>query len=394
MKSEERVAFLLSRQHGIGGSDIGSLLSNVVDVEYGCERNLWARLSGVPSDNPDVETEPMTLGTICEPFIRRAYSDLTGRQVEQFGLKKHGSIASLQYHDDGIIKPAPGDARKTDGVLEVKGLGREMMAKVSESGLPADYVYQVQSGMASHGLEWGAFAVGVREDLLPLIAIELTALLAGEPMPKLPRRPKIVHFEVERNEDIITAIEDKAPKFWATIGIEAKAPPRMAPDDPRCGRCVRKIWCQGAALMDSIGEEHGIPSRPDLMPLVEEYQTNSALLLQCEELVKETEDKFKLALGAIPAVKVLIGDKWKNIIYRLRKGSRRVDGAGMAVQYDALRRAAIAAAVPGADGTPPSSEFEKDGAPSRPLRLSALLPKKPKKKGEVSEDEEDIEGQR
>lgn len=389
-----REAFLLSRTKGIGGSDIGSLLSNVVDVEYGCERNLWARLSGIPSDNPDVETEPMTLGNVCEPFIRRAYSDLTGRQVEQFGLKKHGSVASLQYHDDGIINPAPGDARKTNGVLEVKGLGHEMMAKVNESGLPIDYICQTNAGMASHGLDWGAFAVGVRENILPLIAIELTALLAGEPIPKLPRRPKIVHFEVERNEDIITAIEDKAPKFWATIGIESKAPPRIAPDDPRCGRCVRKIWCQGAALMDSVGEEHGIPSRPDLMPLVEEYQTNSALLLQCEELVKETEEKFKLALGPIPAVKVLIGDKWKNIVYRLRKGSRRVDGTAMAVQYDALRRTAIAAAVPGADAMPLSSGFEKAGAPSRPLLLNALLPKKVKAKGEVSEVDEDIEGQR
>lgn len=385
MTGAERIAFVASRQHGIGGSDIGSLLSNQVPVEYGCERNLWARLSEIPSDNPDAETEPMTLGTICEPYIRRAYSELTGRRIEQFGLKKHGSVASLQYHDDGIIHPCVNDTRDKPGVLEVKALGWEMMSKVKESGLPADYVMQENAGMANHDLQWGSFAVAVRDDILPLIAIEQAAILAGEPIPKLPRAPKVTHFEVERDENIITAIEEYAPKFWRTVGDESKAPPRLEPEDPRCGRCVRKIWCQGAALMAGIKPENDIPRRHDLAPLVEEYRANVALLKQCEALIGETEGKFKAALGLVTAIQVSVDGKWKNIIYRIRAGGERVDGRMMSLQYDALRRAAIEAGVPGADAVPPSSEFSRKGMPSRPLLLKSLLPKEAKKKGEVNE---------
>jgi hypothetical protein len=385
----DRAAFLFSRTQGLGGSDMGSLLSQVLPVEYGCQRNLWARLSGIPEDEAGAETEPMLLGTLCEPFIRRAYSDKMGRRVEVFGLKKHDTVTALQYHDDGIIYPAIDDKRTTPGTLEVKALGRQMMYKVNETGLPLDYVIQLQNGLSTHKHEWGAFAVSVREDILPVIALELAAQVASDPMPKLPRRIKIIQFEVERDEEIIGAIETEAPRFWATIGNESKSPPRLEPDDPRCGRCPRKVWCQGKALMDSVEPEHGIVRRPDLAALVEEYRTNIAILNECKELVGETEKKFKEALGSVPAVKVPVpsesGIEWKNVIYRLRGGANRVDGRAMAITYDQIRRAAIEAKLPGADLTPPSSEFEKVGAPSRPLLLSSLLPKKPKKKGEVPE---------
>lgn len=385
MTPATRTAFLQSRIGKIGGSDIGSLLSNQMEVEYGCERNLWARLSGVPTDNPDAETEVMTLGNVLEPFVRRAYCDQTGRSVVQHGLKKHGTVASLQYHDDGIITPAPGDMRTTNGVLEVKAIGREMMAKVNEYGLPPDYVLQPQAGMGVHDLTWASFAVGTRDDLLPLVAIEQAATLAGDSMPKLPRRPKIAHFDVERNDDIITTIEEYAPVFLATVGVEAKAPRRLDPEDPRCGRCSRAIWCQGRAIMESVLPENHIPQRRDLAPLIDEYRVNSALLEQCEALVGETEDKFRAALGGTTAVKVPIDGGWKNIIYRLRKGAMRVDGKAMAAQYDQLRRAAISAGVVGAELVPVSSEFDRVGGPSRPLLLKSLLPKKEKKKGEVPE---------
>ena len=383
--SAEREIFLESRRHGIGGSDLGSLLSGIIPVEYGCQRSLWARLSGVPTDDPDVETEPMALGNICENPIRRAYSDQTGWRVEVFGLKKHESVASLQYHDDGIIYPAVDDKRSAPGTLEVKAVGRQMMYKMNESGIIIDYLLQVMGGIAAHGHDWGAFAVGVREDILPLIAIEQAAQIAGVPMPKLPRRFKITHFEVERDEEIIGAIESEAPRFWATIGDESKAPPRLEPEDPRCGRCPRAIWCQGKALMESVEPEQGIPRRPELGRLVEEYRTNKALLKDAEELVAATEAKFKEALGGVAAVQVPVDRGWKNVIYRIRAGGTRVDGRAMAISYDQIRRAAIEAGVAGAELTPPSSDYEKKIAPSRPLLLASLLAKEKKKKGEVPE---------
>lgn len=388
MNTKERDAFLQSRQRGIGGSDIGSMLSNVITVEYGCERNLWARLSGVPEDNPERASEPQILGTILEPYIRRAYEDQTGRRVEQAGLTKHPSITSLQYHDDGVIYPAVGDTRTTRGVLEVKGIGRDMMRKVNEQGLCIDYVLQVQAGIANLDTQWGAFAVAVREDIMPLVVIEQAAILAGESSPVLPRQLRIEHFEVERNPDITGLIEDYAPKFWATVGNHAQAPKRMEPEDPRCSRCVRKNWCQGAAIMESVEPEAEIPKRTDLDPLIEEYKINVGLLEQCEELVTATERKIKDALGGTQAVKVQVGEDWKNIIYRLRNGARRVDGRSMAVAYDSLRRLVIQAGLPGSELVPGSGHFFRQGGPSRPLLLAGVLPKKDKGVGELDEEEE------
>ena len=374
MTAAERQLFLASRVGQIGGSNMGSLLSHILPMQYGCQRNLWANLSGVPTDNPESESEFMALGNVIEPWIRRAYCDRTGRTVAQHGLKKHDTIAGLQYHDDGIITPAPSDTRNSPGILECKGIGQQMLYKVENDGLPLDYVAQVQAGLAAHGdnFVWGSFAVAVREDIIPLIAIEQAALLAGDPMPKLPRRPKLVHFDVERSQDIIDAIEEEAPRFLATIGKEP--PVRLDQDDPRCARCPRKSWCWGEHIAAGLHERTPLPERADLLPLAEEYRANVALLKQCEELVEETEARFKEALGTETAVKV----GGKNVIYRMRKGAERVDGRSMAVQYDQLRRMAVAAGIPGAELVPVSAEYAKIGAPSRPLLLSSLLPKKNK----------------
>lgn len=380
-------SFVASRLQGIGGSDIASLLSNDIEVEYGCRRRLWYRLSEYPADGADESTEPMQLGSLLEKYVLRAYSDKTGRPLEQFGLKKHPAISCLQYHDDAIAFPAMGETGKR--VVECKAIGREMMAKVNAEGLCIDYVLQAQGGMACHGLELADFAVGMREDMLPLVAIELTARLAGEQIPLVPRQPKIVSFPVERSQRIVDLIETTAPKFWETLRDEKNIPPRLDIEDPRCGRCAYKVGCQGAALMASVQPEHSIPRRSDLLPIVEEYKSRKALESEVEALVTETENKFRQIFGSQTAFQVPVErdgkTAWKNILYRITKGRETIDGQRLLAAYGALRRAAVDAKVPGVELTPALDEFIRKGLPYRGLRLSAVLPKKEKKKGEVPE---------
>lgn len=391
MMAAARETFLAERQQGLGGSDAGSLLSNVLPVEYGCERSLWARLSGIPTDYPDSETELMALGNVCESYVRRAYSEVTGRNVDHCGLlRKHATVESLQVHEDGIIHPSQVtvDPRTTRGVLEIKTIGREMMAKVNTDGLPIDYVLQLNHGMACHDLTWGEFALGMRDDILPIVAIDQAAQLAGVPM-RAPRRPRIVHFEMERDEDIVRAIEEKAPAFWKTVGDPAKAPPRLSPDDPRCGRCMRKIWCQGAAVMENVRPDFGAPKRADLVPLAVEYQERAALLEQAQQLVTETQNKFKAALGPLTAASVPVGDRWVTIRYGTRQGSVRYNTRDMVPSFDAMRRAMGELNYTGIELIPFSAHYESRGMPSRPLNLSGLLPKKEKTKGETPEMDEE-----
>jgi hypothetical protein len=391
--TQSRADFIASRQLGIGGSDLGSLLSDHLPVEYGCARKLWYRLSGYPPDSHEDATEPMLLGSLLEKYILRAYSSHTGRKVTQVGLQRHPTVPCLQYHDDGIADPAVDDSPAVKRVVECKGIGREMMAKVNSSGLVPDYIYQGQGGMAAHGLEVCDYAVGQREDLLPLVAIELTARIEGDPIPTLPRRPKLVTFPVERSPEIIGLIEDYAPKFWDTLRNEQKMPPRLDYQDTRCSRCRYRVTCQGQAIMEGVQPETSIPTRTDLSPLIQRYRNAVAIQSEAEELVTGIEDEFRQIFGGHTAFQVLVTiekdgrfeQKWKNILYRLQKGRETVDGKRLVPQYDALRRAAIEAGVPGAELTPPSGKFIRTGLPVRPLRLSGLLPPKPKKAGDVPE---------
>ena len=392
MPGQSRAEFLTARMGGIGGSSIASLLSEMLPVEYGCRRRLWYELSAYSTDGPENPTEPMVLGNILEAHTATYYSNKTGRTVREVGLKKHPTLSSLQVHVDRLIDPGPNDKQATTGTLEIKNVGDEMMAKINAEGALIDHICQIQHEILCHGTEWGAIAVGRRNDLLPLVAIELTARLAGEPIPVLPRQPKIVEFDIPRNEDICRLIEKEGPIFWETLKNESQIPARLEPEDPRCKRCNFRVRCQGQAVIDSVQPEHGIPKRTDIEPLIQEYRARVALFEEAEALVTETENKFKALLGKQTAIQVPVvidgKQKWKNVLWRLSKARETVDGRRMAAAYDALRRAAIEAGIPGADLVPPSGDFINVGLPSRPLRLSGILPPKPKKKGEVPETDE------
>lgn len=389
MTAAERSSFLLARRGGVGGSDAASLLSPFIEVEYGCRRRLWYDKSGFTPDDPDAQTEFTMLGNILEPYIRAAYQYETGRTVEEVSRITHPTIPCLGINVDGIIHPAPDDTRTTNGTLEVKAVGKQMMRKMSSDGICVDYLCQLNAGMSCNGHTYGAFSVGVREDIIPLVAIQQAAQLTGEPPPYIPRRAKIEYFEMERSPEICEMIEREAPLFWETLSDESRIPSRLDPEDPRCGRCAYQVRCQGAAVYEGAGNEIDIPRRPDLLPLAAEYRERAEMLEAAESLVKETQNKFRAALDTVTAVKlpVLIDgvEKWKNVLYRVRKGGEYVDGKALSHQYEALREAAIKAGLPGVELTAPTKAFSRKGMPSRPLLLKGLLPPKPKKRGETPE---------
>jgi hypothetical protein len=267
-----------------------------------------------------------------------------------------------------------------------------MACKLSAEGLPWDYILQGSHGALVHDLDSFTFAVGIREELLPYALIKQSYDHAGEEMPVLPR-PRIEHWEMARDKDVCDLIEREAPPFWASLGNPDLIPDRLEdPGDPRCGRCPYQIQCRGAELIDSAGTDDGdAPPRRDLVPLRDEYIQRAALLKQAGALVEETRDRWRAALGSANAVSVPVvidgREKWKNVIYRLRRGSERLDARAMESQYAALRDKAIEAGLPGAELAPPPCDFVRKGMPSRPLLLKSLLPGEPKKKGEVPEND-------
>jgi hypothetical protein len=386
MTQSEREAFVKSLSTGIGGSSIASLLQPYIPVEYGCQRKLWYRLSGVEPNYPELETEPMALGTILEAPVATAYSNLTGRKLEEVGLKKHVEHESLQVHIDRLIHPVVGDSHDTQGVYEGKAVGDEMFRKVSDTGLPADYLLQGQHGVLCHDLSWGAFAVGRRSQFAPYYLIQVMAKIDGRTPPPL-KEPRPIYFEFERDKGICDAILRVGPEFWLTLKDESKIPDRLEPDDHRCEGCGWRLQCQGAALLESVSPEDN-PKKPPLMdglgPLIAELRERHVAVLKAIEDEEETEQVIKMMLRDKQAVSVMVPDedgelKRKNLIYRIRQGTRRLKGERIAPSYTLLRNLAIENKWPGAELTPALEGCYEAGMPSRPLLTAYVLPKKKKK---------------
>ena len=65
------------RKRGIGGSDVASLLGI---SKWKSEIELWLDKT-TQTNEPPVENEAMTWGTIMEPIIRNHFAEVTGKTV-------------------------------------------------------------------------------------------------------------------------------------------------------------------------------------------------------------------------------------------------------------------------------------------------------------------------
>jgi CRISPR/Cas system-associated exonuclease Cas4 (RecB family) len=290
----DRSAWLAERKKGVGGSDVASLFNE----GYGCTRRLWYDKVGIPEDYPREETKAMALGNVLEPFFAGEYTAETGRELFKLGESiKHPELSELRVNIDyGIIEMGP-----RYGVLEIKSVSRGVFYNYKRSGLPEDYILQLQHGMLATGWTWGAFCIGNRD--------------SGE----------IMHWDVARSTDICNRILEEVPRFWelveraqyaftqfpddsgdlggrdkldcflAEMDDEETAPPRLEPDDRRCQSCQWRLTCQGNALIVDAPAEYD----PDesLASLVQEYVSRAALKKEAEELLDETKEELKHRLG-------------------------------------------------------------------------------------------------
>ena len=226
MTESERLAFVQSMSTGIGGSSIASLLQPYMDVEYGCQRRLFYRLSKIEADYPELENEPMALGSVLEAPVAQSYANITGRTLEEVGLKKHGKHESLQVHIDRLIHPDA--ARDTKGVYEGKAVGDQMANKIRDEGLISDYLLQGNHGALCHDLSWGVFCIGRRSQFAPWYLVQVMARIEGRTPPPL-REPRPVFFEFERNDDICEAILRVGPEFWGSLSRGCLSRPGVGP---------------------------------------------------------------------------------------------------------------------------------------------------------------------
>lgn len=314
------------RKQGVGGSDC----SSVFNVGYGCKRRLWYDKRDVQPDY-ERETSLMDLGTYLEPFFANKYVKETGREAVTIGRRQHPAHPEIavnidrQLHAEG--KPGP-------GVLEIKSVGRAVFYKIKREGMPEDYILQLQHGMLVTGASWGAFCVGCRDN--------------GE----------IIYWDVERSQAVCDEILLEVPKFWATVQ-NGPMPEALDADDRRCQKCEYRRSCQGNNLIEISDSE--IEPAEDLRGILHEVIERQALLQQAEELVEESKEQLKTALGSRQAVSV---GKHK-VYYRPQAGSTRWDGKAMAKYYPKL----IEALGDAGKMYPGLETFKDIGKPFRALRI-------------------------
>lgn len=208
MATLNRTEWLQRRKAGIGGSDVAALLGvspwkTPLDVYYD--------KIGAEKDEP--ETEAMRIGTELEDYVARSYERETGLKVVRFNtLLQHGhSIGNLDrlvIPEGEKIAAHQGELR-TDRFLECKTSSSEEWEEV-----PEHYLAQVQ-----HYL-------GLDDKLQHA---DVAALFLG-----FGKSFRI--YRVEKDADLIKAMQTAVEKFWAEH-VEKRIPPA-----PTCEADCRRLW--------------------------------------------------------------------------------------------------------------------------------------------------------
>lgn len=195
---QTREEWLAERKSGIGGSDAAAILGI---SPWATPVNVWLDKTGRAA--PREETEAMRIGTELEDFVARRYSQETGREVRRFNRMVHRGC--LLGNFDRLVVPegekvaSHMDEVRTDTLLECKTSSREWDGEV-----PLYYQTQVQHYM---GLE------------PKLVHADVAVLFLGRK-----------HFEVmrvERDDEVIHAMQERLTAWWDEYVVGDKMPPPM-----------------------------------------------------------------------------------------------------------------------------------------------------------------------
>lgn len=196
MNAEERQAWLAERKSGIGGSEAAAILGL---SPWSTPVTVWLDKTGRAAEKE--ETEAMRIGTELEDFVARRYCQETGRTVQRFNRMVHrgcllGNFDRLVVPEGGKVASHMGEVR-TDTLLECKTSSREWDGEV-----PLHYQTQVQHYM---GLE------------PRLEHADVACLFLG--------RKHFEVFRVERDDEVIKAMQERLTAWWDEYVVGDKMPP-------------------------------------------------------------------------------------------------------------------------------------------------------------------------
>ena len=213
-----REEWLAMRRTGIGGSDIAAIMGlspwrSAVDVY----------LDKIGETKDTGENEAMFWGNVLEDVVARHYATKTGAKVQRIGtMMQHPSKPwMLGNIDRAIVTPGSrarfdgGKLLGADGILECKTAGAFKAAdwgnENDQDAIPTHYAAQCFWYMGVTGMEWCDIAV----------------LIGGQ---------RYLSKRIERDDEVIRAMEDRAEEFWHRH-VLARIPP-----EPTSGSDAVKLF--------------------------------------------------------------------------------------------------------------------------------------------------------
>lgn len=200
----DREKWLAERKKGIGGSDAAAVLGL---SPWATPVQVWLDKTGRAAEKE--ETEAMRIGTELEDFVARRYCQETGRTVQRYNKMVHrgcllGNFDRLVVPEGEKVASHMGEVR-TDTLLECKTASHEWDGEV-----PIQYICQIQHYM---GLE------------PRFVHADVACLFLG--------RKHFEVFRVERDDEVIRAMQERLTAWWEEYVVGDKMPPPKTEGDCR-----------------------------------------------------------------------------------------------------------------------------------------------------------------
>lgn len=229
-------------RQAIGGSDWCDILRI---APYGCARRAFYRISGAMPDTDDKSNKYMDRGKRMQDIILDLYEEATNhnvsRETSSNPLTFYGDKPYLSANLDGVVYI--GDKPVIN--VECKTMGANTFKDYMSSGLPEQYVFQVQYQMWLSGCHTTHVAI---------------------------LWPDGWEFEIEEvkaDENIHRQLAQIADLFWQAI-IDGKAPERLPERAFTCWDCQYRVTCWSGVQVEPEPEPLTVID-PDVIGYVQEY---------------------------------------------------------------------------------------------------------------------------
>ncbi len=177
------------RRHRIGSADAPVIMGV---NKWKDPQQLWLEKTGQAQD--DIELTPaMERGIMLEPIAANLFARETGRNLQTV-------TSTISHPDIQYITATPDRMQLTEaksgygtGCLEIKTFGLKTFGEIQRQGLPDYCIIQGQHQLGVTGCRWGSFAI------------------------LNPERWKLIHFDFERDDELIAIIFAKCRAFWKQV---------------------------------------------------------------------------------------------------------------------------------------------------------------------------------